>query len=358
MLKRNPVTSKLLPQTKKRINCFYIPLILCSLTLGCGDKKGKGKPPQFVSGSKTTLKSSALAATFNGSGKNLVMFGPTAQFVKAPGLDATEDSLALKCMEMTSCFTPSNIRGKLLAAGLGISAKGQLETYLFGGDKYSDLSPNSGSPEYDFNFLAPVETTGTLICCNGESSFESEGYFQTAKFLTTQLDVTILFAAPNNTKLNGSYTYRFVLADNTKLGYKRGDILIEDTTDSTYKWAKSDGTLLPTRPDAPAVQDTAVVNWTNPFGKGNLSIPTLEAEFSEGDKVTVTKNDLEKNNLAFSFDLNAKNIVVINMENSMLNSLNTQYDLMSKLHLRGLPHSKMRLPAAFTSKLTLTKTPK
>lgn len=50
---------------------------------------------------------------------------------------------------------------------------------------------------------------------------------------------------------------------------------------------------------------------------------------------------------------------IMNLENSMLDSLNTQYDLMSKLHLRGLPHSKMMLPTgAFTSKLTLTKTPK
>ena len=335
----------------------------CSLLLfiaACGKNSKNDKPPQFSSNSKTTLKSSSLNIAPDASFNNLFSFEGLSQFMnRAPNLSQDADAPLLKCMEMTSCFTPSNIKGKVLAGGLGISSRGQLETYLFGGDRYSDLSPDAGSTLYDFNFLTPVETSGTLICCNGSSSFESEGYFQTAKFLTAHLDVTISFAAPNNTKLNGTYTYRFVLADSKLLGYKRGDILIEDKTDSAFKWANPDGTLTATRPTAPATQDSSVVNWTNPFGKGNLAIPTLEVEFSEGDKMTITKDELEKNNLAFSFDLNPKNIVVINLDNAALNSLNTQYDLMSRLHLRGLPHSKMMLPtASFTSKLTLTKTPK
>lgn len=167
---------------KRRSQWHILTLTMSVFMWGCGDKRGgKGQTPQFVSGSKTTLKSSVLAAAFTHRNRNLVTIGPTAPFLKETGLDGTQEPPTLKCMEMTSCFTPSNIRGKLLAAGLGISAKGQLETYLFGGDKYSDLSPNAGSPEYDFNFLAPIETEGTLICCNGDSSFESEGYYEFRK---------------------------------------------------------------------------------------------------------------------------------------------------------------------------------
>lgn len=326
-------------------------LALMSLSFGCrkskNDKKG-GEPPKFSSLSTTLLISSTLEDR------------PAAASAFIATAETTEVPPELKCMQMTTCFTPSAFSGKILAAGLGISAKGQLESYLFGGDQYSGLSPDAGSTEYDFDLRNPTANAGTLICCNGDSSFEEEGYFQTAKFLITYADFTIMFKAPNNTKLNGEHTYRFVLANNKSLGYLRGDILLKDPSDGSFKWILGNGLLSATRTDGVAVQDSAVVNWTNPFGKGNLEIPTLESAFLGESKVVVNKNDLEQNQLSFKFDLDATNMVILNSEESALDVFNTQFELASKLHLRGLPHSKMTLGTiAFgTRELTFTKVPK
>jgi hypothetical protein len=247
-----------------------------------------------------------------------------------------------------------------LAAGLGISAKGQLESYLFGGDKYSGLSPDVGSTEYGFDLKNPTANAGSLICCNGNSSFEDEGYFQTAKFLLTFVDFTISFKAPNNTKLNGDHTYRFVLANNKTLGYSRGDILLKDPVDGIFKWILNDGSLSVSKTSTVAMQDSAVVNWANTSGKGNTEIPVLESAFLGESKVVVSRKDLEENQLTFQFDLDATNMVILNRESGALDVFSTQFELASKLHLRGLPHSKFTFsPIAFgTRSLSFTKVPK
>ncbi len=326
-------------------------VVLLSIGFGCDeskkDKEG-GEPPKFTSTSSTLLTSSILQ---NPASSPTALLGAEENAALPP---------ELRCMEMTTCFTPIAFSGKILAAGLGISSKGQLETYLFGGDQYSGLAPDLGSTEYDFDLKNPTANAGTLSCCNGSSSFEEEGYFQTAKFLISYADFGIAFKAPNNTKLNGEHTYRFVLANNKALGYVRGDILLKDPSDSVFKWIRSDGTLSASRADGVAVQDSAVVNWTNPFGKGNMEIPILESAFLEESKVVVSRKDLEENQVSFQFDLDATNMVILNQDPGMLDIFNTQFELASKLHLRGLPHSKMMLgTVAFgTKSLTFTKVPK
>jgi hypothetical protein len=325
--------------------------VYIGLVLGCDeskkDKKG-GEPPKFTSTSSTLLVSSTLQ-------------DPTAP----PGLlfsndENTDPPPELKCMEMTTCFTPTAFSGKVLAAGLGISAKGQLESILFGGEQYSGLAPDSGSKEYDFDLKNPTANAGTLYCCNGDSSFDAEGYFQTAKFLITYADFSIVFKAPNNSRLNGEHSYRFVLANNKSLGYLRGDILLKDPSDGVYKWILADGSLSPSRTAGVAVQDSAVVNWVNTFGKGNMEVPTLESAFLAESKVVVSKKDLEENQLTFQFDLDATNMIILNQESGALDVFNTHFELASKLHLRGLPHSKLTLGTiAFgTRSLTFTKVPK
>lgn len=335
----------------KRIAPLACALLLLNVSFGCDKSKNNkegGEPPKFSSASSTLLISSTLQS-------------PAFSFVSflASEFNATLPP-ELKCMEMNKCFTPVDFSGKILAAGLGISAKGQLESYLFGGDQYSGLGPDSGSEEFEFDFRNPTANAGTLICCNGNSSFDEEGYFQTAKFLLSYADVGIAFKAPNNTKLNGEHRFRFVLANNKAFGYLRGDILLKDPSDGNFKWIRSDGTLSTTRVEGVAVQDSAVVKWTNPLGKGNMEIPILESAFLNESKVVVSRKDLEENKLSFQFDLDATNMVILNQDPGMLDILNTQYELASKLHLRGLPHSKLTLGTVgfATNSLTLTKVPK
>jgi hypothetical protein len=107
--------------------CFNKSLfILTLLNASCGapnKKDGPGDSPKFSSKSTTKLSSSTLL--------NLVSFWsmPVPENWNAPGSGAfsaqmLEGPPELQCMEMTTCYTPTVFSGKILAAGLGISAKG------------------------------------------------------------------------------------------------------------------------------------------------------------------------------------------------------------------------------------------
>ncbi len=259
-----------------------------------------------------------------------------------------------------SCAGVSDMSGKLLTVGLLIQAGGSgMQSYLLT-DNFSDVTGDSTA--YDFDFRNPVTTKGALGCCGGTGDLNSGNtYFSDANFLFGYIDASFKIPYVSTSSVNANmlatHTVRFVLADKTSTGYKRGDLLIQDT-DETFKWMTADGTLSATRPASPITMDSKVVDYTNPFEKGNTEIPVIGAQIQSpegGDnKVTTDEAALKETGNTYSFDFDASSLIVFMLAPSELTIIQTKAEMLKRIHLQGLPHSKFTFGASAVSTLTVT----
>jgi hypothetical protein len=201
-----------------------------------------------------------------------------------------------------------------------------------------------------------------LGCCGGTGDLTSENsYFSDANFLFGYIDASFKIPYVNTNQVNSemlaTHTVRFVLADKTSTGYKRGDLLLQDT-DDTFKWMTADGTLSATRPASPITMDTQVVNYTNPFEKGNTEIPVIGSQIlsPEGgdNKVTTSEGELKEAGNTYRFDFDASSLIVFMLAPTELTIIQTKAEMLKRIHLQGLPHSKFTFGASAVSTLTVT----
>lgn len=302
--------------------------------LGCSDKKkdnsSSGKNYSFSAAAKASisLKSNEFV-DISGKGVGLAGNGPTL------------------CSSVV-CFTPTELTGKYYGTGLLIQSGGQGMSAYFGKQVWSDITGTSESLE--FNSSTPLVNTGNLYCCAGSGDLSStNSYVSDVMYLFGYLDATFTVSGvTGNTSMNREFTVRFVLADGAVEGGKRGDVLLKDPADSQFKWLDSKitaDTLTTSRPDAPVVMNTSVTNWTNPFGsdKGNQTIPVIYAGVQSATgsgNITVSESDLATNGKTYTFAFDPTNFIMFpTLLQSDLNMLSSYKDLLSKIHLGGLPHS-------------------
>lgn len=270
------------------------------------------------------------------------------------------------------CFTPSKLTGAYYGTGFLIQSSGSGMMAYFGQTNWSSITGTSTS--YSFDTSAPITNTGNLNCCSGTGNLSSSNtYISDVAYLFGYLDATFTVSGvTSNTNMNREFTVRFVLANGAISGGIRGDVLLKDPGDSVFKWMDTSvsaggdigaGTLVTTRPTTPVTMNTSVKNYTNPFGtgKGNDSIPVIYAAAlpQSGSGVFTTSesalNTADKT-YTFSFD-STKFVMFPTLLTADINSLSTYYQLMSLIHLGGLPHSTQSSGVGSPSGTILTVTP-
>ncbi len=251
----------------------------------------------------------------------------------------------------TVCFTPTALTGKYYGTGFLIQSSGNGMVAYFGQSTWSDIVGTSTS--YSFDSAAPVTNSGTLTCCGGTGDLASENtYIESIIYLFGYLDATFTVSGvTSNTNMNREFTVRFVLADDAITGGKRGDVLLKDS--GVFKWmdtatsAGGDvgaGTLVTTRPTSPVTMNTSVKNWTNPFGttQGNQTIPVIYAPvLTSGNGVyQITEAELKATGKTYTYSFDPTNFVMFPaLTTADKNSLYSYYQLLSNIHLGGLPFS-------------------
>ena len=243
------------------------------------------------------------------------------------------------------CFTPTAISGKYYGTGLLIQSQGNGMMAYFGQDNWSSIVGTSIS--YNFDMSSPVTNVGNLVCCTSSGNLaDGNAYIESVAYLFSYLDVTFAVSGivTGNTSMNSTYTLRFVMADGAITDGLRGDILIYDA--GSFKWMNSDdSSLSTTRPTNPVVMNTSVTNWTNPFGanQGNQTIPVIYSNIipSTGSTVkTITETELRATNKIYSFGFNPTNFIVFStLQKADINMIYSLKELLSRVHLGGLPHS-------------------
>ena len=243
------------------------------------------------------------------------------------------------------CFTPTAISGKYYGTGLLIQSQGNGMMAYFGQENWSSIVGTSQT--YNFDMANPVTNVGNLVCCTSSGNLaDGNAYIESVAYLFSYLDVTFAVSGiiTGNTSMNATYTLRFVMADGAITDGLRGDILIYDA--GSFKWMNSDdSSLSTTRPTNPVVMNSSVTNWTNPFGstQGNQIIPVIYSNIipSTGSTVkTITETELRATNKIYSFGFNPTNFIVFpTLQKADLNMIYSLKELLSRVHLGGLPHS-------------------
>ncbi len=316
---------------------FNIFLTAASVVFsGCSDKKDDGKGNQAgksysftaVAKASIAMKSQGLLET-NSKSLGLATSGPTL------------------CSSVI-CFTPTALTGKYYGTGLLIQSNGNGMSAYFGKEAWSEIKGTSEA--MDFSSASPLVNSGNLFCCAGSGDLESSNtYISDVMYLFGYLDATFTVSGvTGNTSMNREFVVRFVLADGAIPDGKRGDLLLKDTTDGVFKWMDSTisaDTLFVSRPPAPVVMNTAVTNWSNPFGtdKGNQTIPVIYAGVlpaSGSGNLAIKEADLAAGGKTYTFGFDPSNFVMFpTMQLTDLNMLSSFKELLSKIHLGGLPHS-------------------
>jgi hypothetical protein len=164
--------------------------------------------------------------------------------------------------------------------------------------------------------------------------------------------------------MNAEHTVRFVMADGAHPNALRGDILYKDA--GTFKWMPSSGaaTLTATRPASPVTMNSAIVNWTNPFGtKGQQNIPTLSVPIASCDPAqpnaphVVTEAELKDPGRTYSFGFNTTKLVMfptLLSSGDDINMISSIRELMTRVHLAGLPHSAQPMGVGSPASTQLT----
>ena len=342
----------------------YLFLILTTLFYtNCSNSKDSpgadgGQAYAFTASvnSKISIKSSVASL----HGNALIQEKPSMKLATGPTL----------CSSVV-CFTPTALTGKYYGTGFLIQSAGNGMTAYFAQNTWSDITGTSIS--YDFDAANPITNAGTLNCCNGTGDLSSENtYIENVIYLFGYLDATFTVSGvTSNTAMNQEFTVRFVLADDAVAGGKRGDLLLKDPSDGIFKWIDKstsaggivgEGALVASRPTVPITMNTSVANWTNPFGtdKGNQKIPVIYAPVVtavENDKFVVTESELATAGRTYNFGFDPTNFVMFpELLTADKNMIYSYVQLLSKIHLGGLPHSAQSMgvgnPAGTLLKVT------
>ena len=318
------------------------------LITGCGEG---GKKDPGPGGSNYSF---SVASGTRVGGTGLGLRGTVEKNLRTNLLDGP----ASLCVDQPNffCVAPSALTGKYLSVGLLIQANGAgMQTY-FHSDAFSSVT--GASEAFDFDAAAPVTHTGDIKCCGGTGNLTGENvYFSDVTYLFGYLDAT--FQIPYSTTqqstvsdaMKGNHTVRFVMADNILSSYKRGDLLYKDS-DGTFKWMDQSGNLSATRPASPITMDTNVVNYTSPFPElVNVSVPIFYSGLSE--KVLTSEEKLKETGKTYAFSFDSSSLIIVTKGKDQLSLLQTPKDLMSALHLQGMPHTSLTLGQAGTSVLTV-----
>jgi hypothetical protein len=265
------------------------------------------------------------------------------------------------------CFDATKLTGTYYKIGLLIQASGSGLLASFGDpdEPWSDVA--GGLAPFDFNSETPVTESGTLSCCGGTGNLATENtYFSDVVYLFGYLDATFTISGitNGNTSMNAEHTVRFVMADGAHPNALRGDILYKDA--GTFKWMPSSGTetLTATRPASPVTMNSAIVNWTNPFGtQGQQNIPTLSVPIASCDPAqpnaphVVTEAELKDPGRTYSFGFNTTKLVMfptLLSSGTDINLISSIRELMTRVHLAGLPHSAQPMGVGSPASTQLT----
>lgn len=245
------------------------------------------------------------------------------------------------------CFTPTAITGKYYGTGLMIQSNGNGMMAYFGQDSWSTITGTSTS--YAFDAATPVTNTGTITCCTSTGDLSgSSSYIESVAYLFSYLDVTFaVTGVTGNVSMNATYTLRFVMADGAITDGIRGDVLVFDS--GAFKWMDNGTSALSTtRPSTPVTMNASVVNYTNPFGSnGNQTIPVIYANVvpvSGSGVFSIDESTLRVTTNTYSYGFNMTNFIMFpSMQHADLNMISSLKELMSRVHLGGLPHSQQTM---------------
>lgn len=312
-------------------------------TIGCSGSGGASSGSEGQSYSFTSAASASITSSTALSFDQLM--GKRVGSQSASPFSSTGPTLCSSVI----CFTPTAVSGRYYGTGLSIQSNGSGMMAYFGQETWSDITGTSTS--YPFSATSPVVNTGNLTCCVGTGDLASENtYIESVAYLFSYLDVTFTVSGvTGNTSMNATYTFRFVFADDAITGGVRGDILVFDSGE--FKWMNSDNsTLSTTRPTNPVTMNSSVTNYTNPFGttEGNQEIPVIYSFIvtPANQVMQVTEAELRATGQIYSFGFNMANFVMFpTLLTADINMISSLKELMSRVHLAGLPHSAQPMGA-------------
>jgi hypothetical protein len=236
------------------------------------------------------------------------------------------------------CITPSNASGKYFGVGLLIQAGGSGMSAYFDNESWSSVTETSETKIFDFS--SPLTYSGNLNCCGGEGDLNNpNSYFSDVSYMFASIDVefSITESMGAHGTAIGTHQLRFVFADDATSSAKRGDILVKDGAD--YKWVDAVGNLSAVRPNGPITMNDQVVNWTNPFDKGNATIPVMYSGLVETEDKMVTSEDELKKPATYSFNFNASGLVIFpDILHADVGMLDSRLAMLKKIHLLGMPY--------------------
>lgn len=334
----------------------FTPFLTSALLTSCSDSKSSTSP-------SATAYSFTTAASASFNLKSLSLNPDTGS------RDLNLASGPTLCSSVV-CFTPTALTGKYYGTGFLIQSSGNGMVAYFGQDSWSNITGTSAT--YDFDSATPTTNAGSLYCCNGTGDLSSSNtYISDAIYLFAYLDATFTVSGvTSNTNMNREFTVRFIFADDAITSAKRGDLLIKDPTDDTFKWIDSsvsaggivgDGTLVTTRPTTPITMNTSVKDWTNPFGanQGNQSIPVIYAPISPstGEVYQITETELNTAGKTYTYSFDPTNFVMFpSLLTADKDTLYSYVKLLSNIHLGGLPHSAQSMGVGNPATTILTVT--
>ena len=341
---------------KTLLNAFLYVTILFSLAR-CSDSK---KSDSNKAGTSYSFSATGLASLK----------------IKSASLGVTDQTLGTAltsgptlCSSVV-CFTPTVLTGKYYGTGFLIQSNGNGMVAYFGQDNWSSITDTS--EKFSFDTTSPTTNSGSLFCCNGTGDLTSENtYISDAIYLFAYIDATFAVSGvTSNTSMNREFTVRFVLADNAVTSAKRGDLLLKDPADGQFKWIDpstsaggnvGQGTLVTTRPSSPITMNSSVKDWTNPNGsdKGNQSIPVINAGLipTSGAVYQINENDLKEVGKTYTYSFDPTNFVMFpTYLKADINSLSSYVQLLSGIHLGGLPHSGQPMGVGNAASTILTVT--
>ena len=325
-----------------------LPVALLLLAAGCSGSGGGSKGYSFQTPASTVIgRVTAAPAAAR------VVAAPSAAAAVGPTLCGS-----------TICFTPTALTGTSFGEGLLIQAGGAGMVAYFGQDAWSEITGTS--PRVDFDVSAPIFHAGNLSCCGGNGDLASpNAYVSDVIYLFGTIDATFTVSGvTGNTSMNREFTVRFVLADEAVPTARRGDVLLKDPADGAFKWmdpGTAAGTLAATRPASPVTMDAAVVNYVNPFGttEGNQRIPVIYAPVTslDGTPYAIDEAKLRLADRTYTFHFDPTNFVMFpSLQLADIGLLSTEKQLLSRIHLGGLPHSQQPMgvgpPAATVLEVT------
>ena len=302
-----------------RFLSFMVFVSLVVSTLRCS--KGKtGSVTTQTTITSSTLTSSALTILNARDSSNHASSALSSQ-----GLN----QIAHKCPSgAVTCFTPTSFTGKFSTLNLRVTP---------GNNNYIRL-PVIEPEQNDvatrtFDLSLSEAINANFKCCEGKSWKTNEGSYTDLLWTVGIIDVTF---SGTTLGFSGTYSLRFVFANDAALGYVRGDILIKDGTD--YKWCPKNTTVLSacstTRPDAPITQDEAVVNYAPKAGDPKL--PYLNAELypdaTGKGKFAVSSDDLIDSSLTLTVDFDLEKILAVDGVEKTFGNI---FEAMPEIFVRG-----------------------